>query len=72
VVYATTAEFLAHFGLTSRRDLPGIDELRAAGLLDPVEDALEGALAAQALPPGADADPGVGEKTGNTSENALD
>lgn len=40
VIYATTPEFLAHFGLQSRRDLPGIDELRAAGLLDPVEEAL--------------------------------
>jgi segregation and condensation protein B len=38
-IYATTPEFLAHFGLQSRRDLPGIDELRAAGLLDPIEDA---------------------------------
>ena len=36
-IYATTAAFLAHFGLETRRDLPGIDELRAAGLLDPVE-----------------------------------
>ncbi|MDD3800416.1 MAG: SMC-Scp complex subunit ScpB [Novosphingobium sp.] len=44
VIYATTPEFLAHFGLQSRRDLPGIDELRAAGLLDPVEEALEGLL----------------------------
>jgi segregation and condensation protein B len=40
VIYATTPEFLAHFGLESRRDLPGIDELRAAGLLDPVESAM--------------------------------
>ena len=38
VIYATTPEFLRHFGLASRRDLPGIAELRAAGLLDPVED----------------------------------
>ena len=44
VIYATTPEFLAHFGLASRRDLPGIDELRAAGLLDPVEEALEEAM----------------------------
>jgi len=44
VIYATTNEFLDHFGLQSRRDLPGIDELRAAGLLDPVDDALEEAL----------------------------
>src|SRR5690606_22612135 len=40
VIYATTPDFLAHFGLASRRELPGIDELRAAGLLDPVDDAL--------------------------------
>ena len=44
VIYATTPEFLTHFGLESRRDLPGIDELRAAGLLDPVEDALAEAM----------------------------
>ncbi|MGX7953194.1 SMC-Scp complex subunit ScpB [Tsuneonella sp. HG249] len=41
VIYATTPEFLDHFGLVSRRDLPGIDELKAAGLLDPLEDAFE-------------------------------
>ncbi len=44
VIYATTPDFLAHFGLESRRDLPGIDELRAAGLLDPVDDALAAAM----------------------------
>lgn len=44
LTYATTPGFLAHFGLASRRDLPGLDDLRAAGLLDPVD------LAAQALP----------------------
>ncbi len=41
VIYATTPEFLSHFGLASRRDLPGLDELKAAGLLDPVDDAYE-------------------------------
>ena len=41
LTYATTAGFLAHFGLQSRRDLPGIDDLKAAGLLDPVDAALE-------------------------------
>lgn len=40
LLYATTPAFLAHFGLASRRDLPGIDDLRAAGLLDPVDLAL--------------------------------
>jgi segregation and condensation protein B len=38
LLYATTQEFLTHFGLTSRRDLPGIDDLKAAGLLDPLEE----------------------------------
>ncbi|MGE4322369.1 MAG: SMC-Scp complex subunit ScpB [Sphingobium sp.] len=42
LLYATTVEFLSHFGLSSRRDLPGMDDLRAAGLLDPVDLALEG------------------------------
>ena len=41
LTYATTAGFLAHFGLQSRRDLPGIDDLKAAGLLDPVDAAFE-------------------------------
>ncbi len=45
VIYATTPEFLTHFGLDSRKDLPGIGELRAAGLLDPVDNALEAAMA---------------------------
>lgn len=47
VIYATTPEFLDHFGLSSRRDLPGIDELKAAGLLDPVDEAFEEAMGQQ-------------------------
>jgi len=38
LLYATTGEFLSHFGLASRRDLPGIDDLKAAGLLDPLDE----------------------------------
>ena len=45
-IYATTPGFLDHFGLASRRDLPGIAELRAAGLLDPVEDAYDDLMGA--------------------------
>lgn len=41
LTYAISPEFLIHFGLASRRDLPGIDDLRAAGLLDPVDLAFE-------------------------------
>lgn len=40
LIYATTSGFLTHFGLTSRKDLPGIDDLKAAGLLDPIDMAL--------------------------------
>lgn len=41
LIYKTTTDFLTHFGLASRRDLPGIDDLRAAGLLEPVDTAME-------------------------------
>ncbi|AQR73499.1 SMC-Scp complex subunit ScpB [Sphingomonas sp. LM7] len=41
LTYATTSGFLSQFGLASRRDLPGIDDLKAAGLLDPVDLAFE-------------------------------
>ncbi|MES2755558.1 MAG: SMC-Scp complex subunit ScpB [Pseudomonadota bacterium] len=41
LTYATTAGFLTHFGLENRRDLPGLDDLRAAGLLNPVDLAFE-------------------------------
>jgi len=40
LLYATTQEFLTHFGLSSRRDLPGIDDLKAAGLLDPLDESI--------------------------------
>ncbi len=38
VTWATTDQFLLHFGLASLADLPGIDELRAAGLIGPRPD----------------------------------
>jgi len=41
LTYATTPGFLDHFGLASRKDLPGIEDLRAAGLLDPIDLAME-------------------------------
>jgi segregation and condensation protein B len=34
ITYGTTEAFLSHFGLDAVADLPGIDELKAAGLLD--------------------------------------
>ncbi len=74
VIYATTPEFLSHFGLASRRDLPGIDELRAAGLLDPVEDALEAVMAgvgATALEAASPTDP-LGEAPMNSGHGVAE
>jgi segregation and condensation protein B len=34
VTYGTTASFLEHFGFDSIQDLPGLNELKGAGLLD--------------------------------------
>ena len=38
VTWATTEQFLVHFGLGDRNDLPGIEELKAAGLIGPRPD----------------------------------
>lgn len=48
--YVVTEAFLDHFGLESARDLPGLSELRAAGLLEsrPPADGLGLPLAGQA------------------------
>src|SRR5579872_1453905 len=34
ITYGTTAEFLVHFGLEAIADLPGLDELKGAGLFE--------------------------------------
>jgi segregation and condensation protein B len=49
LLYATTDDFLTHFGLGSRRDLPGIEDLKAAGLLDPLDDAMFEMMSADEL-----------------------
>lgn len=51
--FATTPAFLVQFGLASRRDLPGIVELKAAGLLDPIDLSMTG----QPRPDGEDEQP---------------
>lgn len=68
VLYATTPAFLEHFGLESVADLPGLSDLKAAGLLD------------ARLPPGfavptpADAGPDEdeGEASGESAEFSQD
>ena len=42
VTWVTTPSFMEHFGLESLDDLPGVDELEAAGLLDSPDPAAEG------------------------------
>jgi segregation and condensation protein B len=38
VTFGTTADFLDHFGLESIGDLPGLADLKAAGLLEAMVD----------------------------------
>ena len=49
MTFVVTQAFLDHFGLESDRDLPGVAELRAAGLLDnrPNPDAPRGGCDAE-------------------------
>ncbi|WP_156930321.1 SMC-Scp complex subunit ScpB [Sphingomonas jaspsi] len=56
LLYATTPDFLTHFGLSSRKDLPGIDDLKAAGLLDPLDEAMLAELDQLQLENGEDED----------------
>ena len=55
VTWVTTPAFMEHFGLESLDDLPGVDELEAAGLLEnPEPQAEEAGEAATKLPAGED------------------
>lgn len=56
VTFVVTQKFLDHFGLESARDLPGLKELRAAGLLD-------NRAAPGALPPGDEDEEGLAGQT---------
>ena len=44
LTFATTPEFLTHFGLRSRKELPAKADLQALGLLDPIDTAVEAAF----------------------------
>lgn len=51
VTYGITEEFLIHFGLDDIRDLPGFDELKAAGLLNTEPSGLFDDLVTSDTPP---------------------
>ncbi|MBV1896586.1 MAG: SMC-Scp complex subunit ScpB [Rhodobacteraceae bacterium] len=57
VTFVVTPEFLDQFGLESARDLPGLKELRAAGLLD------------NRLPPGVDVEKETEQEDGLNSDD---
>ena len=56
VTWCTTPQFMEHFGLESLDDLPGVEELEAAGLLDSADPQVEGAGEAPAQLPQEDPD----------------
>lgn len=69
ITYGTTEAFLSHFGLDSVGDLPGVDELKAAGLLDariPANFAVPEPTATEELAP--DEDPLDPEDGGQTTD----
>ena len=72
VTWVTTEAFLDHFGLESREALPGIEELKAAGLLD-ARSAIStlGAQAMAAVAPRDDAE-GTGEDAEEGEEGPLE
>jgi segregation and condensation protein B len=72
VTWVTTEAFLDHFGLEGREALPGIEELKAAGLLD-ARSAIStlGAQAMAAVAPRDDAE-GTGEDAEEGDEGPLE
>ncbi|MDP5306746.1 SMC-Scp complex subunit ScpB [Paracoccus spongiarum] len=65
--FVVTEGFLDHFGLESARDLPGLSELRAAGLLDsrPPDEGM-------ALPIVPDTDDEPGEGAGDVADDLFE
>jgi segregation and condensation protein B len=71
VTWVTTDAFLDHFGLESNEALPGLEELRAAGLLD-ARSAIStlGAKAMAAMAPPEDTGDGDGAEDGEIEESS--
>jgi segregation and condensation protein B len=67
VTWVTTEQFLKHFGLADRSDLPGIEELKAAGLVGARPDFMIAQPASRLEPQGEDA-----EDTDEEEESLLD
>lgn len=74
VTWVTTDAFLDHFGLESRDALPGIEELKAAGLLETgtAVSTLGVQAMAQSMPPGDGGEDDDGEDRDGEEAGALD
>jgi segregation and condensation protein B len=72
VTWGTSTDFLDQFGLNSLSDLPGVDELKAAGLLDsrPVTTILGEAMGRE--PADADGEAESGEEAGEDRAESVD
>jgi segregation and condensation protein B len=72
VTWVTTDAFLDHFGLESRDALPGIEELKAAGLLETgtAVSTLGMQAMASALPPGDEGRDGAEDTDAEATEDA--
>lgn len=70
VTFVATPTFLDHFGLESARDLPGIEELRASGLLDaePPGDIEEDRAAEEAVERAGDIFEGDAERSADPAD----
>ena len=75
VTWVTTPGFMEHFGLESLDDLPGVDELEAAGLLEDADPQTEGEGASPPQLPLEDEDgcapDATGEAEGNEPSEAV-
>ena len=69
VTWVTTPGFMEHFGLESLDDLPGIDELEAAGLLEDADPQAEGEGATPPQLPLEDEDECAPDATGEAEGN---
>ncbi|MSP68482.1 MAG: SMC-Scp complex subunit ScpB [Alphaproteobacteria bacterium] len=69
VTWVTSDDFLSHFGLEALEDLPGVDELRAAGLLDRTSPVT---VLSEHAPPDTDDDPADDNSDGDDEAAAAE
>ena len=71
MTWCTTRSFLDHFGLSDVKDLPGLEELKASGLIDQ-RPAMASLSARGLLGEGAEQEDDGGEDDGDAPEEAAE